>query len=108
MDNPYLGRRESLIGTGQLPKFEEDLFAIHGDQEFFLIPTAEVPLTNLVRETILEATELPLKMVAHTPCFLSEAVSYGKDTRGMIPQHQFEKVELVHVVRPQDSYAALE
>ncbi len=105
---PYLVHRDSLIGTGQLPKFEEDLFAIHGDQEFFLIPTAEVPLTNLVRETILEATELPLKMVAHTPCFRSEAGSYGKDTRGMIRQHQFEKVELVHVVRPQDSYAALE
>ena len=105
---PYLVHRDSLIGTGQLPKFEEDLFAIHGDQEFFLIPTAEVPLTNLVRETILEATELPLKLVAHTPCFRSEAGSYGKDTRGMIRQHQFEKVELVHVVRPQDSYAALE
>ncbi len=105
---PYLVHRDSLIGTGQLPKFEEDLFAIHGDQEFFLIPTAEVPLTNLVRETILEAAELPLKMVAHTPCFRSEAGSYGKDTRGMIRQHQFEKVELVHVVRPQESYAALE
>ena len=105
---PYLVHRDSLIGTGQLPKFEEDLFAIHGDQEFFLIPTAEVPLTNLVRETILEATELPLKLVAHTPCFRSEAGSYGKDTRGMIRQHQFEKVELVHVVRPQESYAALE
>ena len=105
---PYLVHRDSLIGTGQLPKFEEDLFAIHGDQELFLIPTAEVPLTNLVRETILEATELPLKLVAHTPCFRSEAGSYGKDTRGMIRQHQFEKVELVHVVRPQDSYAALE
>ena len=105
---PYLVHRDSLIGTGQLPKFEADLFAIHGDQELFLIPTAEVPLTNLVRETILEATELPLKLVAHTPCFRSEAGSYGKDTRGMIRQHQFEKVELVHVVRPQDSYAALE
>ena len=105
---PYLVHRDSLIGTGQLPKFEEDLFAIRGDQEFFLIPTAEVPLTNLVRETILEATELPLKLVAHTPCFRSEAGSYGKDTRGMIRQHQFEKVELVHVVRPQESYAALE
>ncbi|MCZ6517014.1 MAG: serine--tRNA ligase [Gammaproteobacteria bacterium] len=105
---PYLVHRDSLIGTGQLPKFEEDLFAIRGDQELFLIPTAEVPLTNLVRETILEATELPLKMVAHTPCFRSEAGSYGKDTRGMIRQHLFEKVELVHVVRPQESYAALE
>jgi seryl-tRNA synthetase len=105
---PYLVHRDSLIGTGQLPKFEEDLFAIHGDQELFLIPTAEVPLTNLVRETILEDADLPLKLVAHTPCFRSEAGSYGKDTRGMIRQHQFEKVELVHVVRPQDSYAALE
>jgi seryl-tRNA synthetase len=108
MRGPYLVHRDSLIGTGQLPKFEEDLFAIHGDQGFFLIPTAEVPLTNLVRETILEAAELPLKLVAHTPCFRSEAGSYGKDTRGMIRQHQFEKVELVHVVRPQESYAALE
>ncbi len=105
---PYLVHRDSLIGTGQLPKFEADLFAIHGDQELFLIPTAEVPLTNLVRETILEDADLPLKLVAHTPCFRSEAGSYGKDTRGMIRQHQFEKVELVHVVRPQDSYAALE
>ncbi len=105
---PYLVHRDSLIGTGQLPKFEEDLFAIRGDQEFFLIPTAEVPLTNLVREAILEDADLPLKLVAHTPCFRSEAGSYGKDTRGMIRQHQFEKVELVHVVRPQESYAALE
>ena len=105
---PYLVHRDSLIGTGQLPKFEADLFAIRGDQEFFLIPTAEVPLTNLARDTILEAADLPLKLVAHTPCFRSEAGSYGKDTRGMIRQHQFEKVELVHVVRPQDSYAALE
>jgi seryl-tRNA synthetase len=105
---PYLVHRDSLIGTGQLPKFEADLFAIRGDQEFFLIPTAEVPLTNLVRDTILEAADLPLKLVAHTPCFRSEAGSYGKDTRGMIRQHQFEKVELVQVVRPQESYAALE
>ena len=105
---PYLVHRDSLIGTGQLPKFEEDLFAIQGDQELFLIPTAEVPLTNLARETILEDADLPLKLTAHTPCFRSEAGSYGKDTRGMIRQHQFEKVELVHVVRPQESYAALE
>ncbi len=105
---PYIVHRDSLIGTGQLPKFEEDLFAIQGDQEFFLIPTAEVPLTNLARETILEDADLPLKLTAHTPCFRSEAGSYGKDTRGMIRQHQFEKVELVHVVRPQESYAALE
>ncbi len=105
---PYIVHRDSLIGTGQLPKFEEDLFAIQGDQDFFLIPTAEVPLTNLARETILEDADLPLKLTAHTPCFRSEAGSYGKDTRGMIRQHQFEKVELVHVVRPQESYAALE
>jgi len=105
---PYLVHRDSLIGTGQLPRFEEDLFAIHGDQELFLIPTAEVPLTNLVREMILQDADLPLRLVAHTPCFRSEAGSYGKDTRGLIRQHQFEKVELVHVVRPEESYAALE
>ena len=105
---PYLVHRDSLIGTGQLPRFEEDLFAIHGDQEFFLIPTAEVPLTNLVREVILQDADLPLRLVAHTPCFRSEAGSYGKDTRGLIRQHQFEKVELVQVVRPEESYAALE
>jgi seryl-tRNA synthetase len=103
---PYLANRAALFGTGQLPKFEEDLFPV--GQEFFLIPTAEVPLTNLVRESILEADELPLKLTAHTPCFRSEAGSYGKDTRGMFRQHQFEKVELVQVVRPDDSYAALE
>lgn len=105
---PYLVHRDSLIGTGQLPRFEEDLFAIQGDQEFFLIPTAEVPLTNLVREMILQDADLPLRLVAHTPCFRSEAGSYGKDTRGLIRQHQFEKVELVQVVRPEESYAALE
>jgi seryl-tRNA synthetase len=106
---PYLVSRQSLTGTGQLPKFEADLFrVVGGESEYFLIPTAEVPVTNLVRETILEANTLPRKFVAHTPCFRSEAGSYGKDTRGMIRQHQFEKVELVHVVRPEDSYAALE
>jgi seryl-tRNA synthetase len=106
---PYLVARQSLVGTGQLPKFEADLFrVVSGDAEFFLIPTAEVPVTNLAREAILEANALPRKYAAHTPCFRSEAGSYGKDTRGMIRQHQFEKVELVHVVRPQDSYAALE
>jgi seryl-tRNA synthetase len=103
---PYLANRAALFGTGQLPKFEEDLFPV--GQDFFLIPTAEVPLTNLVRESILEADELPLKLTAHTPCFRSEAGSYGKDTRGMFRQHQFEKVELVQIVRPGDSYAALE
>jgi seryl-tRNA synthetase len=106
---PYLVARQSLVGTGQLPKFEADLFrVVSGEQEFFLIPTAEVPVTNLARETILEANSLPRKYAAHTPCFRSEAGSYGKDTRGMIRQHQFEKVELVHIVRPEDSYAALE
>ena len=106
---PYLVARQSLVGTGQLPKFEADLFRVaSGDQELFLIPTAEVPVTNLVRESILEAATLPRKYAAHTPCFRSEAGSYGKDTRGMIRQHQFEKVELVHIVRPEDSYAALE
>jgi len=105
---PFLVNSQSLTGTGQLPKFEQDLFAIRGDSGLYLIPTAEVPVTNLVRDTIVDADELPLKFIAHTPCFSSEAGSYGKDTRGMIRQHQFEKVELVHIVKPQDSYAALE
>jgi seryl-tRNA synthetase len=106
---PYLVSRQSLVGTGQLPKFEADLFrVVGGESEFFLIPTAEVPVTNLVRESILESNTLPRRYVAHTPCFRSEAGSYGKDTRGMIRQHQFEKVELVQMVRPEDSYAALE
>ena len=102
---PYLVNAQSLMGTGQLPKFEADLFAVKGESELYLIPTAEVPVTNLVRDTIVEADKLPLRYVAHTPCFRSEAGSYGKDTRGMIRQHQFEKVELVHLARPQDSYA---
>ena len=105
---PYLVSRQTLTGTGQLPKFEQDLFALRGENELFLIPTAEVPVTNLVREAILPAESLPLRFVAHTPCFRSEAGAYGKDTRGMIRQHQFDKVELVHVTRPEDSYAALE
>jgi seryl-tRNA synthetase len=105
---PYLVNADSLRGTGQLPKFEEDLFKTSGDSEYYLIPTAEVPVTNLVRDTIMEAESLPLRYTAHTPCFRSEAGSYGKDTRGMIRQHQFEKVEMVQLVRPQDSYAALE
>ena len=106
---PYLVRPEALIGTGQLPKFEADLFAaIGGPHPYFLIPTAEVPVTNLVRGEILGAEALPLKYVAHTPCFRSEAGAAGKDTRGMIRNHQFDKVELVHIVRPSDSYAALE
>ncbi len=105
---PYLVRGEALLGTGQLPKFGEDLFHIEDERDFYLIPTAEVPVTNLVRERILEAGELPLKMAAHTPCFRSEAGSHGKDTRGMIRQHQFEKVELVHIVAPDQSWDALE
>ncbi len=105
---PYIVNAESLLGTGQLPKFGEDLFALQGEQDFYLIPTAEVPVTNLSRDSILDPEQLPLKLTAHTPCFRSEAGSYGKDTRGMIRQHQFEKVELVHVVRPEDSWAALE
>ncbi len=105
---PYLVNADSLRGTGQLPKFEQDLFALKGEQNYYLIPTAEVPVTNLVRDEILEPQSLPRKYVAHTPCFRSEAGSYGKDTRGMIRQHQFEKVELVQIVRPQDSFAALE
>lgn len=102
---PYLVNAQAMTGTGQLPKFEADLFAVKGDTGLYLIPTAEVPVTNLVRESIVEADRLPLRFVAHTPCFRSEAGSYGKDTRGMIRQHQFEKVELVHLSRPQDSYA---
>ncbi|MBS0580925.1 MAG: serine--tRNA ligase [Proteobacteria bacterium] len=105
---PYLVQRPALTGTGQLPKFEQDLFAVKGEQGFFLIPTAEVPVTNLVRDQILSAEALPLRYVAHTPCFRSEAGAAGKDTRGMIRNHQFDKVELVQITRPADSYAALE
>ncbi|MEO9525227.1 serine--tRNA ligase [Marinobacter alexandrii] len=105
---PYLVNAETLYGTGQLPKFEDDLFKMEGDNPLYLIPTAEVPATNLVADSILDATELPLQMVCHTPCFRSEAGSYGRDTRGMIRQHQFDKVELVHVVRPEDSDQALD
>jgi seryl-tRNA synthetase len=105
---PYLVSPASLTGTGQLPKFEQDLFAVRGEHDYYLIPTAEVPVTNLVREQILEARELPLKYVAHSPCFRSEAGSHGKDTRGMIRQHQFDKVEIVQVVEPDRSAAAHE
>jgi seryl-tRNA synthetase len=105
---PYMVNKESLFGTGQLPKFSADLFALQGEQEFFLIPTAEVPVTNMVRDEIVDAAKLPLRYVAHTPCFRSEAGAAGKDTRGMIRQHQFEKVEVVQLVRPQDSVAAHE
>ena len=104
---PYLVNADSLRGTGQLPKFEQDLFAIPA-QGFYLIPTAEVPVTNLARGQILSDAEMPGKMVCHSPCFRSEAGSYGKDTRGMVRQHQFEKVELVQLVRPENSYDALE
>ena len=104
---PYMVNPDSLYGTGQLPKFAEDLFKLEGS-DFYLIPTAEVPLTNLVRDVILEDAYMPRRYVAHTPCFRSEAGSHGKDTRGMIRQHQFDKVELVHVVRPGDSVEALE
>jgi len=105
---PYLVQAEALVGTGQLPKFEQDLFRTEGDPPFYLIPTAEVPLTNLVRGSILGADSLPRRLVAHTPCFRSEAGSYGRDTRGMIRQHQFEKVELVQIVAAGDSAQALE
>lgn len=105
---PYIVNRDSLTGTGQLPKFEADLFKLRGEQEYYLIPTAEVPVTNIVRDEILEASALPLKFACHTPCFRSEAGSYGKDTRGMIRQHQFEKVELVQIVSPENSASALE
>lgn len=105
---PYLVNDGALFGTGQLPKFGEDLFAVAGESSLRLIPTAEVPLSNLVRDQILEPEQLPMRLTAHTPCFRSEAGSYGKDTRGMIRQHQFEKVELVQIVTPGDSYGALE
>jgi len=111
---PYLVNAESMRGTGQLPKFEEDLFRVprvmgeEGEQNFYLIPTAEVPVTNIVRDEIVPLEKLPLKFVAHTPCFRSEAGSYGRDTRGMIRQHQFDKVELVQIVHPEKSYEGLE
>jgi len=106
---PYLANADSLKGTGQLSKFgDHDLFATQAEDGYYLIPTAEVPVTNIVRDVILSEKELPLKMVAHTPCFRREAGSYGRDTRGMIRQHQFEKVELVQIVHPDESYAALE
>jgi seryl-tRNA synthetase len=105
---PYMVNTDSLRGTGQLPKFEAELFSLRGEQHLYLIPTAEVPVTNLARDQIFESKTMPRKYVCHTPCFRSEAGSYGKDTRGMIRQHQFEKVELVHMVRPQESYQALE
>ena len=104
---PYLVKPDALRGTGQLPKFKEELFAIDGEQEFHLIPTAEVPVTNMVRESILDEAELPLRLTAHTPCYRSEAGAYGKDVRGLIRQHQFEKVEMVQIVKPEESLQAL-
>lgn len=105
---PYLVNADSLRGTGQLPKFEEDLFKLQGEKEYYLIPTAEVPVTNFVRDEIIDADRLPLKYAAHTPCFRSEAGSYGRDTRGLIRQHQFDKVEMVQIVKPETSMQALE
>ena len=107
---PYLVNADSMRGTGQLPKFEEDLFQVPRSDadKLYLIPTAEVPVTNLVRDEIINGDKMPLKFVAHTPCFRSEAGSYGRDTRGMIRQHQFDKVEIVQIVKPEDSYRVLE
>ncbi|SMF31562.1 seryl-tRNA synthetase [Alteromonadaceae bacterium Bs31] len=105
---PYIVNKDSLFGTGQLPKFEEDLFKLNDDRDLYLIPTAEVPVTNVLRNEIIDENKLPLKFACHTPCFRSEAGSYGRDTRGMIRQHQFEKVELVQFVKPQNSVQALE
>jgi len=106
---PYMVNAETLIGTGQLPKFEEDLFSLaHNDSKLYLIPTSEVTLTNTVRDEIVALDDLPIKLTAHTPCFRSEAGSYGRDTRGMIRQHQFDKVEMVQIVHPEKSYEALE
>ncbi len=105
---PYLVEAQALFGTGQLPKMAEDLFHLKGEKALSLIPTSEVSLTNTVRESIIPADKLPIKMVSHSPCFRSEAGSYGKDTKGMIRQHQFDKVEMVQIVSPQSSYQALE
>jgi seryl-tRNA synthetase len=105
---PFIINRDSLFGTGQLPKFEQDLFKLTDERELYLSPTAEVPVTNIHRDEMLDAAELPLKSVAYSPCFRSEAGSYGRDTRGLIRQHQFEKVELVKLTRPEDSYDELE
>jgi seryl-tRNA synthetase len=103
---PYLVNAESMYGTGQLPKFEEDLFKVpHNDRTLYLIPTAEVPVTNIYRDETLEAAKLPISLTAYTPCFRSEAGSYGKDVRGIIRQHQFQKVEMVKFTKPEDSYA---
>src|SRR5205085_12653852 len=105
---PFIVNRDSLFGTAQLSKFESDLFKLEDERGLYLIPTAEVPVTNIYRDEILDEAQLPLKFVAYTPCFRSEAGSYGRDTRGVIRQHQFDKVELVKLARPEDSYAELE
>jgi len=105
---PYIVNSDSLFGTGQLPKFEEDLFKLTGDNAYYLISTSEIPVTNTVRDTISAAEDLPIRYACHSPCFRSEAGSYGKDTKGMIRQHQFDKVELVWITKPEDSYDALE
>jgi seryl-tRNA synthetase len=105
---PFIVNRDALFGTGQLPKFEQDLFKLTDERELYLSPTAEVPVTNIRRDEMLDAADLPLKSVAYSPCFRSEAGSYGRDTRGLIRQHQFEKVELVKLARPEDSYDELE
>ena len=106
---PYMVNAETLLGTGQLPKFEEDLFSVdHNDSKLYLIPTSEVTLTNTVRDEMVDLDSLPIKLTAHTPCFRSEAGSYGRDTKGMIRQHQFDKVEMVQIVHPETSYATLD
>ncbi len=105
---PYMVNANAMYGTGQLPKFEEELFKVSGDHDFYLIPTSQVPVTNLAQDTIFTEKELPKKLTAQTPCFRSEAGSHGRDVRGLIRQHQFEKVELIHMTKPEDSYQALE
>lgn len=105
---PYIVNADSLFGTGQLPKFKDDLFQLHGESDYYLTPTSEIPVTNTIRDTISTADVLPIRYVCHSPCFRSEAGSYGKDTKGMIRQHQFEKVELVWITTPEASYSALE
>lgn len=105
---PFIVNSDSLYGTGQLPKFSEDLFKLNVEQDYYLIPTSEVPVTNMVRDRLLDANELPMRFTCHSACFRSEAGSYGRDTRGLIRQHQFEKVEMVQVVKPEDSWQALE
>lgn len=105
---PYIVNEDSLYGTGQLPKFKDDLFKLHGDKNYYLIPTAEVPITNIMRNEIINQSKLPLKFVCHTPCFRSESGSAGRDIRGLIRQHQFEKVELMQFIMPVDSDKALE